>query len=426
MRYIGIIILLVLCLTLLLFTGCRINTDKPETPSGNLENQEDFDQSSNNSQGSSTGSVEEPVIEDTEEPAEEPAEETVTVYPQKWATGDGTAENPWANDCIQKAYNAVPAGGTIFLGAGYYTLGTVLNIEGKRCNIVGEGMENTFIVTSMEHTTAIRVVDDYCTLKGFTLDADSQALDAELMAIKLDTGNYMTIEDIEVKNAGYAGIEYADIDYAMISNIYLHDNNWMGMHSAHLDVTQGRHNTFQDIYTWNHTHHGFDDGVAGATDCDNTYDNIHAWNCGQDGLNFWGMNGGTISNCSAWGCTEYGLNIGHSKNLNIYDSSFYLNDATGIRIAYSNNITFNNVTSKNNNTGIAIEDCSNIVLTFCQSYDDRDTPLQRYGIQLIDTNTGISLSNCKLSPNATGEIYNPTGAVLTVITEKREFLLLSL
>jgi hypothetical protein len=57
---------------------------------------------------------------------------------------------------------------------------------------------------------------------------------------------------------------------------------------------------------------------------------------------------------------------------------------------------------------------------------DRDTPLQLYGIELYGTNTGISLLNCKLTPNATGEIYNPAGAVLTVITEKREFLLLSL
>ena len=62
MRYIGIIILLVLCLTLLLITGCATNAGIPETTSGNLENQEN---------------TEEPVIVDTEEPG--------TVYPQKWS-----------------------------------------------------------------------------------------------------------------------------------------------------------------------------------------------------------------------------------------------------------------------------------------------------------------------------------------------------
>ena len=83
MRHIGIIILLVLCLTLLLLTGCIVNTVIPETAIGNLENQEDINQSSNNSQSSSTGPVEEPVIE--EPVIEEPAEATGTANPQKWS-----------------------------------------------------------------------------------------------------------------------------------------------------------------------------------------------------------------------------------------------------------------------------------------------------------------------------------------------------
>jgi len=61
MRHIGIIILLVLCLTLLLLTGCVVNTIISEATIGNLGNQED-----------------------TEEP-EEPAEEPGTENPQKWS-----------------------------------------------------------------------------------------------------------------------------------------------------------------------------------------------------------------------------------------------------------------------------------------------------------------------------------------------------
>jgi len=73
MRYTGIIILLVLCLTLLLLNGCMVNTVIAETTSGNLENQEDINQSSNNFQSSSTGWVQEP----TEEPE--------TANSQKWS-----------------------------------------------------------------------------------------------------------------------------------------------------------------------------------------------------------------------------------------------------------------------------------------------------------------------------------------------------
>ena len=66
MRKIGIIILLVLCLTVLLLTGCIINTVTPETTSGNLGNQEN---------------TEEPVTENTEDPVTENTEEPVT----KWS-----------------------------------------------------------------------------------------------------------------------------------------------------------------------------------------------------------------------------------------------------------------------------------------------------------------------------------------------------
>ena len=44
MRYIGIIILLVLCLTLLLLTGYTVNTDIPETAIENIENQENTEE----------------------------------------------------------------------------------------------------------------------------------------------------------------------------------------------------------------------------------------------------------------------------------------------------------------------------------------------------------------------------------------------
>ena len=84
----------------------------------------------------------------------------------------------------------------------------------------------------------------------------------------------------------------------------------------------------------------------------------------------------------------------------------------------STNINFTNVIAKNNKLGIRLEDCDDIVLTSCQSYDDRETPLQLFGLQLEGTNTDISLLNCKLSPNKYGKIYNPAGAVVTVITEK--------
>jgi hypothetical protein len=68
MRKINIIILLVLCLTLLLLSGCVVNIVIPETAIGNLGNQEN---------------TEEPVIEDTKRLG--------TESPQKWAGLTGFA-----------------------------------------------------------------------------------------------------------------------------------------------------------------------------------------------------------------------------------------------------------------------------------------------------------------------------------------------
>jgi parallel beta-helix repeat protein len=98
----------------------------------------------------------------------------------------------------------------------------------------------------------------------------------------------------------------------------------------------------------------------------------------------------------------------------------YSSEYSGICLANSENVNFTNVIVKNNYyTGIDIEDCSDITFTSCQSYDDRETPLQWYGLELYETNKDISLFNCKLSPNSKGEIYNPNGAVVTIITEKK-------
>jgi hypothetical protein len=111
MRYIGTIILLVLCLTLLLLTGCVVNTVIPETTIGNLENQEDINQSSNNSQSSSTGSVEEPaepIAELSEEPVIENTEEPVMWFGLGMAlfsTNNTSEFDSYVDDLLANGFN---------------------------------------------------------------------------------------------------------------------------------------------------------------------------------------------------------------------------------------------------------------------------------------------------------------------------------
>jgi hypothetical protein len=416
MRYIGIITLLVLCLILLLFIGCRINTVKPETASGNLENQEDINQSSNNSQNSSTSPIYEP---GTEEPG--------TVYPQKWATGTGTVGDPWAGDCLNDALTAVPDGGTIYLRAGYYHLDSILYTGSKSYNLIGEGRNKSIIVLDITDTYGIYIATDHCTLKGFTIDGTSQTGGtAYIGVIKVGYCDYALVEDIEVKNGGYYGINIYEVNHSSFQNIYAHDNYRHGLHPGSDITGRNMYNTYRDIYAWDNGVSGLDDrgSIEPLEQLYNVYDNIQCWDNGEHGIAIGNQKSGVLSNSFSNRSGKNGIYLNAIEDFSINNCSVTLSVEAGIVMYTSKNISFTNVIVKNNGDGIIIKNCINTTLTTCQSYDDRDTPLQLYGIRLYKTNTGISLLNCKLTPNKEGEIYNPAGAVITGAI--REFLLLSL
>jgi len=441
MKYFGLILLLVLSLSLGLFTGCMINEVKNKPNCEKIDNQEDINQSDNNSQSLSTLSVEESVSEGD-------AGEKKIVYPQYWATGDGTEGNPWGNDCIESAYNNSVDSDTIFLKAGYYNLSTKLIIN-KKINILGEGRNKTIVKTVNE--SSILVTCDNCSLQGFTIDGDSQAQVKWNTAISVFNCDYVLLEDIEVKNAGYYGIDIYQVNHSSFKNIYSHDNYREGMHPGSNAAGRNKHNTYQNIYTYNNGFSGFDDrGISEGgnllEDSYNIYDNIQAWNNGFHGIYIGyqkniilsnsvardnGSNGGfpfgiyldtiedsNIDNCTTTSNNAKGIGITRSKNIDINDCLSFFNSTEGINLETSKDINLSDVIVKNNGNGIRFENVNNILLSSCQSYDDRNTALQDYGLELNNSDTGISLLNCKLSPNQFGEIYNPSGIAITIITEK--------
>jgi hypothetical protein len=359
------------------------------------------------------------VIADTEDPGTEDTEEPGTVYPQKWATGDGTVGDPWANDCIQKAYDACPAGGTIYLRAGYYSLSTALQLA-KKINIIGEGIDKTFIVTA--NVNGFEITADYCSLKDFTLNADAQTTNTEgIWGIRVIDADYITMENIEVENGGYYGISLVG-NYCTYKNIYSHDNYRHGLHPGQNGTGTNLYNTYQNIYAWDNGVDGFSDngtGIDPVEETNNVYDNIHCWDNGDVGINIGYQNGGVLSNSFASGNGGEGMVLSYFNNFNINNCLSNLNDGNGIQLDIGENVNLTNVIVKNNlDDGILLIDDNNIVFTSCQFYDDRETPLQSAGINIATGNTGISFLNCKVLPNADAGIYNPNGVVVTVITEK--------
>ena len=390
--------------------GETINTVTPETASGNSENT---------------------VIEDTEDPE--------MIYPQKWATGDGTAEYPWANDCIQKAYDACPTGGTIFLRAGYYQLAGIFNIT-KQINIIGEGIDNTIIKTADTYGLHISEVD-YVTIKGLTVDGIAQTrtpivasssghLGAEVYRYCIGIGgsNYISLEDIEAKNGSGFGIDANNDNHLSFHNIYAHDNGDHGIHPGNSILGRNTCNTYRDIYCWNNRLEGFGDAtdVIDPNEIGNTYDNLQCWDNGMHGIVIVGHNG-VLSNSSASGngkneiysVKANGIYLAGCENFNVNDCYADLTAGEGLEIINSKNVNLTNVIIKNNNVsdtdgigGIFIENSSNINFISCQSYDDRNTPLQFYGMMVTWDSADISLLNCILMPNEIAAIYNPSGVVI--------------
>jgi hypothetical protein len=359
------------------------------------------------------------VIAATEEPAEEPG----TVYPQQWATGTGTVGDPWTNGCVETAYAACPTGGTIYLRAGYYLLTGAFEIT-KSINIIGEGIDKTFIVT--DNTDGIWVEADHVTFKGFTVDGDAQTL-GSYSCFNLG-GDYFVLEDIEVKNAGYYGIATMDSSYGYYNNIYAHDNYRHGYHPVADTAGKNVHNTWQNIYAWDNGVNGFD-AVGGRDDPEferyNVYDNIQCWDNGNTGIALQYSTGAILSNSFATGNGGAGMWLDTIKDLNVHDCSITLNGEDGISLNSSTNVYFANVIAKNNNTtdtqyasGFVVRDCTDIKLTSCQSYDDRATLLQYFGIQVEGTTDYVELMGCELMPNKISAVYNGSGAVIAVIPEK--------
>ena len=308
----------------------------------------------------------------------------MTIVPQDYATGDGTVENPWANDCIKKAYDACPVGGTVFLKAGYYELTGRCYIE-KLVNIIGEGIDKTIIITDSD-ANGIQIDDvDYCTIKNLTIDGDAQIDDTPYLAtIEIDYADWCVIENVEVKNAGYYGISLDHCNHTVLRNVYTHGAAHHGVSACSDDSPANMYNTYDGVYCWDNTYNGFKDrGISDDTDYPedayNYFNNIQAWDNVKNGIMIAAQKGGVVSNCSSRNNGEAGFELGVLEDFNFHNCIALNNDEEGIILSGgSKYVNFTDMIVKNNNTsdgaeitGILVDDSTNIRFVNCHSYDSR-------------------------------------------------------
>jgi hypothetical protein len=226
------------------------------------------------------------------------------------------------------------------------------------------------------------------------------------------------MENIKVKNAGYYGMSLIG-SYCTYKNIYAVDNYRHGMHPGGSLANSNEYNTYKDIYCWNNGVSGFDDkGEDGSGN--NLYDNIRAWNNGHAGISIIFQSSGTLINSLSYdNSSYYGINIRNIDNFTLENCITYSNFTDGIYIKDCGNIDLSNVISKNNSTsnttndsGIHIIDTPYIELSLCQSYDDRNPPLQDAGIITEGTTKYVKITNCKLTPNEKYTILNLSNAII--------------
>ena len=111
----------------------------------------------------------------------------------------------------------MPIGGTIFLKAGYYELSDVVTLS-KKINIISEGIDKTTVMTADAIGFYLDVDSSYSTLKDFTIDGNAQT-DGTGTNIVVKYANYLLLENIKLKNAGYYGIDNKG-SYCIYKNIY--------------------------------------------------------------------------------------------------------------------------------------------------------------------------------------------------------------
>jgi hypothetical protein len=391
MRYIGIFILLVLCLPLLLLTDCMTNKVKPEP-----------------------------------------------VYPQQWATGTGTVGDPWAGDCIDDAIAAASAGDTIYLRAGYYQLSGECAIRKDNLTIMGAGINKTFVLTDNAHGFSF---DRYNHITICDLTIDGTAQTGWCFGIYPANCDYTTVRNVEIKNCSNCGINSYQCNYGLFENLSLHDNGEHGIHPCSNELGRNKYNTYRNIDCYNNVEFGFSDRGNGEAEplaplepCYNVYDNIHVWDNGYSGIQVSFQKNATITNCSSENNGDVGLrfisladstitnctSIGNS--IDTTNPGIYIYGAGEHASYIAENLIFTNVVSKNTDGDPGVQlnyYADNITFDSCQFYDDQDTMTQTYGARLTGDNvSNIYFINCKLTPNISGAIYNPNGVAVKVITEK--------
>lgn len=235
---------------------------------------------------------------------------------------------------IQAAIDAVGAagGGTVFLRAGTYVIGTQIDLDSTEVHLVGEGMGATVLQAKAAFSTGTAIIaadQSFISIQHLTVDGNKANQTTEA-----HTGIYcgfnstaftdIFIDNVEVKNVNLGIGIYTDIDKTIISKCISHDNEDNGIYA---DTSANTSKILNCISYSNASDGIFVDtsyvNVVGCTSYSNTGD---------------GFTGGekyvSYTNCIAYSNTAEGFDI-NNTNIVVSGCIAQLNGTRGISLSGS-------------------------------------------------------------------------------------------
>src|SRR5690606_30145295 len=132
----------------------------------------------------------------------------------------------------------------------------------------------------------------YVVVKNMTIDGSAQTPGLrDMFCIKVSSSDHITLDNLEVINAGWSGMETFSLNHSLIQNIHAHSCYHHGVHGGTQEVGRNMYNTYRNIDCWNN---GIVNGSNGFDEIGNeshkneklynTFDNINSWDNGGSGI----------------------------------------------------------------------------------------------------------------------------------------------
>ncbi len=239
---------------------------------------------------------------------------------------------------IQAALDDAGDGATIYVYPGTYTESIVL---GKEVRLIGRGNGRTPVIQAVENQSALLIVADGCSVKGFTVKSQDVRSDDNPSACEIRSDS-----NIIENNTFVYGREAVFLNHSshnIVTQNTIRGGWWRGMHSRY-----GTHN----VISYNEAKHNSGDGFCLVETNSTIMHNTATEN--SDGISMTDCHSCIISFNSVYENDQYGMSIDSSANLSFTNNSIHSHPYAGLQLMDCHDCTATGNEIHDNGAGIWI------------------------------------------------------------------------